>query len=279
MPNPFDQQVVEEFRTNAGRVGGPFEGARLLLLTTAGARTGAPHTVPLGYLPDEGDRLLVIASAGGSPRHPQWFRNVLADPRVTVEDGVFRYTARAVVLAGAERDALFHRAAEAEPGWAQYQERAGRLLPVVALERTGVPSPGVKSWGQGLRVVHDAFRRELALVRAEVARSGPGLGAQLRVNCLTVCRGLEFHHSVEDRGMFPALAQQHPELSDTIARLGAEHVRVAELLAQLQAALDGPGGREAVLASVDRLVEQLLTHLAYEEEQLVPVLDAVAAHS
>ena len=279
MPDPFNQQVVEEFRANAGRVGGMFEDARLLLLTTTGARTGAPHTTPLGYLPDEQDRLIVIASAGGSPRHPQWFRNVLADPRVTVEDGVFTWTARAVVLEGAERDALFRRAAEAEPGWAQYQEQAGRLLPVVALERTGVPSPGVKSWGQGLRLVHDAFRRELALVRAEVARSGPGLGAQLRVNCLTVCRGLEFHHSVEDRGMFPALAQQHPELSDTIARLGAEHVRVAELLAQLQAALDGPGGREAVLASVDRLVEQLLTHLAYEEEQLVPVLDAVAAHS
>ncbi|MCM0675304.1 nitroreductase family deazaflavin-dependent oxidoreductase [Micromonospora phytophila] len=65
MPNDFNQQIVDEFRANAGRVGGPFEGARLILLTTTGARTGAPHTTPVGYLPDGGERILVIASAGG----------------------------------------------------------------------------------------------------------------------------------------------------------------------------------------------------------------------
>ena len=66
MPNDFNQQIIDEFRANRGKVGGPFEGGRLLLLTTIGARTGRPHTTPLGYLPDE-DRRLVIASAGGSP--------------------------------------------------------------------------------------------------------------------------------------------------------------------------------------------------------------------
>jgi deazaflavin-dependent oxidoreductase (nitroreductase family) len=71
MPINFNDQIIEEFRANRGQVGGPFEGGRLLLLTTTGARTGRPHTTPLGYLPD-GVRRLIIASAGGSPAHPAW---------------------------------------------------------------------------------------------------------------------------------------------------------------------------------------------------------------
>ncbi|MFG1888915.1 nitroreductase family deazaflavin-dependent oxidoreductase [Micromonospora sp. NPDC049051] len=117
MPNDFNQQIIDEFRANSGRVGGPFAGARLILLTTTGARSGSPHTTPVGYLPDE-ERILVIASAGGSPKHPDWYHNLLADPHVTVEDGVFTYQARAVVLTGAERDEIFARAVEADPGWA-----------------------------------------------------------------------------------------------------------------------------------------------------------------
>jgi deazaflavin-dependent oxidoreductase (nitroreductase family) len=77
----FNQQIIDEFRANGGQVGGPFEGARLLLLTTIGARSGAPHTTPLGYLPD-GERSLVIASAGGAPNHPAWFHNLVANPHV-----------------------------------------------------------------------------------------------------------------------------------------------------------------------------------------------------
>src|SRR5690606_29051160 len=103
MPTHLQQQVIDEFRANGGRVGGPFEGARLLLLTTTGARSGAPHTVPLGYLPDGGEQFFVIGSAGGSPRHPDWFRNLVAHPQVTVEDGVFVVDAVAEVLDGAER--------------------------------------------------------------------------------------------------------------------------------------------------------------------------------
>ncbi|MEV4085311.1 nitroreductase family deazaflavin-dependent oxidoreductase, partial [Nonomuraea fuscirosea] len=128
MPMNFNQQIIDEFRANKGQVSGPFEGARLLLLTTIGARTGAPHTTPLGCLPD-GDRVLVIASAGGAPRHPAWYHNLVANPRVTVEDGVFTYEAQAVVLAGEERESVFARAVEADPGWGAYQERSGRVLP------------------------------------------------------------------------------------------------------------------------------------------------------
>jgi deazaflavin-dependent oxidoreductase (nitroreductase family) len=133
----FNQQIIEEFRANGGQVGGPFEGARLLLLTTIGARSGAPHTTPLGYLTDGGERTLVIASAGGAPNHPDWFHNLVANPRVKVEAGVFTYDAQAVVLEGAERDRIFARAVDADPGWADYQARTKRVIPVVALQARG----------------------------------------------------------------------------------------------------------------------------------------------
>ncbi|WP_448641832.1 nitroreductase/quinone reductase family protein [Geodermatophilus sp. URMC 63] len=134
MPHPFNQHVVDEFRARGGRVGGPFAGAHLLLLTTTGARTGRLHTTPVGRLTDDGGRTLVIASAGGAPDHPQWFPNLLADPHVTVEDGTPTWPGRAVVLEGPERDAAFARAAAADPGWAAHQERTARVLPVVVLE-------------------------------------------------------------------------------------------------------------------------------------------------
>ncbi|WP_267884863.1 nitroreductase/quinone reductase family protein [Jiangella alkaliphila] len=270
--------MVDEFRTNRGRVGGPFEGARLLLLTTTGARSGAPHTVPVGYLPDDGERLIVIGSAGGAARHPAWFHNLVAHPRVHVEDGLFAYDADAVVLDGAEREAVFARAVEADPGWADYERGSGRRLPVVAL--TPVPGPpggpGIDSPAAFLTTVHESFRRELALVRAEVAAAGPRLGAQLRLNCLSACHGLHFHHTAEDTHLFPGLAASNPELAPVLERLRAEHEVVAALLARLEAAVrsDDDGDSAAVLADVDALIEQLEAHLDWEEQQLVPVLSA-----
>ena len=275
MPNAFNTSVIEEFRANAGRVGGPFEGARLILLTTTGARTGKPHTSPVGYLPD-GDRILVIASAGGSPRHPDWYHNLVAEPRVTVEDGIFTYTATAVVLPPDERDAAFARAVEADPGWAQYQRSTTRTIPVVALEQapTGPPVFNAATPGGALTAVHDAFRRELATIRRELDGAGPALGAQLRVNCLTVCTGLTHHHRMEDGGLFARLRETHPHLGPVVDRLHAEHERVAELVAQLRTAVAGTDPH-TVRRDVDRLVLELEAHLAYEEEQLVPILDAV----
>ena len=134
MTTSFNDPIITEFRANAGQVGGWFAGERLLLLTTTGARSGARHTVPLGYLPDVDGRVLVIGSAGGSPRHPAWFHNLVADPRVTVESGVDTYEAIAVVLTGPDRDTAFARAVETDQGWADYESRSGRALPVVALE-------------------------------------------------------------------------------------------------------------------------------------------------
>ncbi|MGK5740641.1 nitroreductase/quinone reductase family protein [Micromonospora sp. URMC 103] len=276
MPNDFNRQIIDEFRANEGRVGGPFEGGRLILLTTTGARSGAPHTTPLGYLPDESGRILVIASAGGAPRHPDWFRNIQADPHVTVEDGIFTYPARAVVLAGAERDAAFTRAAEADPGWSAYQAKTTRTIPVVALERIGGGPPQAASWGAALVRIHDAFRRELALIRREAATAGPRVGAQLRVNCLAVCQGLHHHHTHEDDGMFVGLAAQRPDLAPTLDRLRDEHVRVAALVDRLRAVVgDQDTDPAEVRRQVDQLTDELERHLAYEEEQLVPVLDAL----
>ncbi|MFF5212849.1 nitroreductase/quinone reductase family protein [Streptosporangium sp. NPDC000396] len=274
MPNDFNQQIIEEFRANHGQVGGFFEGARLLLLTTIGARTGARRTTPLGYLPD-GERKLVIASAGGAPAHPAWYHNLLAHPRVTVEDGVFTYQAEATVLEGEERDRLFARAVEADSGWAAYQAKTTRVIPVVALNAIdGAPPAG--PWGDGLKVIHDAFRRELALIRKEVAESGPGLGAQLRVNCLTLCQGLHHHHTGEDGRMFPSLEERHPELAPVLARLRREHTVVEQHLTRLRALVSGDGSDAgAVLAEVNRLTADLEAHLDYEEQYLIPILNAI----
>ncbi|GAA3129432.1 nitroreductase/quinone reductase family protein [Streptosporangium carneum] len=278
MPNDFNQQIIKEFRANRGLVGGPFEGGRLLLLTTTGARSGARHTTPLGYLPD-GARKLVIASAGGSPANPAWYHNLLADPRVTVEDGIFTYQAEAVVLRGEERDLAFARAVETDQGWADYQARANRVIPVVALHPVeGAPGGGPADGrvGEHLRAIHDAFRRELSLIRGEVAASGPGLGTQLRVNCLTLCQGLHNHHGGEDGQLFPLLEADHPHLAPALARLRREHQTIKRLLDELQELLSDDGTDPAtLLAEVERLTTELEAHLDYEEEQLVPILNTL----
>ncbi|GAA2793341.1 nitroreductase/quinone reductase family protein [Saccharopolyspora taberi] len=275
MPHDFNHQIIEEFRANNGRVGGWFEGARLLLLTTTGARTGRAHTTPVGYLPD-GDRVLVIASAGGAPKHPAWFHNLLAHPRATVEDGVFTYEARATVLDGDERNRMFARAVEADPGWAEYQAKTTRTIPVIALERISAGPPDASSPSAALKLVHDAFRRELSIIRTEIAGSGPRLGAQLRVNCLTMCQGLHFHHHAEDTAVFPALAERYPELAPTMDRLHAEHGTIAALLDDLRNVLAGDNADPRQLrAEVDRLTGELERHLDYEEEQLMPLLDTL----
>jgi deazaflavin-dependent oxidoreductase (nitroreductase family) len=133
-PNDWNQAIIAEFRANGGTVGGQFEGAPLLLLTTTGAKSGRRRTSPLMYNTD-GDRLLVFASKGGAPTNPDWYHNVRANPTVTVEVGTDTFEATAVVVTGEERDRLFARHAEQYPGFAEYQAKTTRTIPVVALER------------------------------------------------------------------------------------------------------------------------------------------------
>ena len=276
MLNDFTAQIIQEFRANAGRVGGPFDGARLLLLTTTGARSGRPHTAVLGYYPDTADRVLVVGSAGGGPKHPDWYHNLVANPRVTVETGVFTYQAEASVLRDAERDEIFARLVEADPGWADYQTRTTRTIPVVALTHVAGGPPNGSSFGEALRNIHDNFRRELVLIRKEVTSAGPKLGAQLRINCLTLCQGLHYHHTAESKGLFPSLLEQHPDLAPTIAALQADHDKIALLLADLQNLVSTPDptttSPTTVLPQIDTLIDQLHHHLAEEEAKLIPLM-------
>ncbi|HEV8634289.1 MAG TPA: nitroreductase family deazaflavin-dependent oxidoreductase [Chloroflexota bacterium] len=130
----FNQSMIAEFRANGGRVGGPFAGRPMLLLTTTGAKSGQPRTSPLVYTTD-GDRLVVIASKGGAPTNPAWYHNLLAHPEVTLEVGTERFPARATVATGQERERLFTAQAAMMPGFADYQRRTTRQLPVITFER------------------------------------------------------------------------------------------------------------------------------------------------
>jgi deazaflavin-dependent oxidoreductase (nitroreductase family) len=131
--------VIEQFRGNNGVItSGMFKGARLLLLTTTGAKTGQTRVNPLAYTRD-GEKYVVIASKGGAPTHPDWYHNVVAHPAVTVEaatpSGVERFEARARVAEGEERQRLFDAQARVMPGFADYQRKTQRQIPVVVLEK------------------------------------------------------------------------------------------------------------------------------------------------
>ncbi len=130
----FNEQIIDEFRANGGVVGGPFEGAKMVLLTTTGAKSGQQRTLPLVYFPD-GERVLIVASKGGAPTNPDWYHNLVANPEVTAEVGTEKFQARAIVVAEPERTQLFERVATTNPGFGEYQKKTSRVIPIVALER------------------------------------------------------------------------------------------------------------------------------------------------
>ena len=133
--NNLNRQVIEEFRTNAGKVGGNYQGRPLLLLTTTGRKTGHTHTTPVMYLADS-DGYCVFASKGGAPEHPAWYLNLVANPRVSVEVGTERFDAQATVVGQAERDALYRKQASLYGQFAEYERKTSRTIPVVRLTRT-----------------------------------------------------------------------------------------------------------------------------------------------
>ncbi len=132
--NDFNRQLIEEYRTNGGKVTGQFAGAPLLLLTTTGARSGQSRTNPLAYSRD-GDRLVVIASKGGAPTSPDWYHNLMAHPEATVEMGGERFPVRASFPQGEERTRLYDQQAAQMPNFAEYQRNTARQIPVIVLER------------------------------------------------------------------------------------------------------------------------------------------------
>lgn len=128
----FNEQIIDEFRENGGRVGGVFKGTPLLLMTSKGAKSGQPRTTPLAYTRD-GDRYVVIASKGGAPTHPDWYYNLTADPNVTIEVGSQTLRAVAIEETGEERNRLYNQMANVMPGFAEYQRGTERLIPLFTL--------------------------------------------------------------------------------------------------------------------------------------------------
>ena len=132
--NTYNRQLIEEFRADRDRGGGAMKGRPLLLLTTTGAKSGQLRTKPMMYIPD-GDRLLVIASNAGAPTHPDWYRNLVAHPEVTVEVGNETFKAIATVTEGLERQRLWSRVVELYPFFADHQAKTSRQIPVIVLRR------------------------------------------------------------------------------------------------------------------------------------------------
>ena len=134
--NDFNQQIVDEFRANGGKVGGMFEGAPMVLLHHKGAKSGTERVNPLMYR-DLGDgSLAVFASKGGAPTNPDWYHNLVANPETTIEIGTEQHTVRARVADDDERERIWEAQKKDFPQFAEYENTAqGRSIPVVILQR------------------------------------------------------------------------------------------------------------------------------------------------
>ena len=132
--NDFNRRIIEEFRANGGEVGGQFEGAPMLLLHTTGAKTGKERVSPLMYQ-QVGDDLAIFGSRGGAPTHPDWYRNIVAEPSVTVEVGTETVPMQARITSGEERARIWEQQKAMAPGFAEYEKTANREIPVVLLSR------------------------------------------------------------------------------------------------------------------------------------------------
>ncbi len=134
----FNKGVIEEFRANDGVCGGPFEGAPMVLITMTGAKSGRELCSPLVYSSD-GDDVVIIASKGGAPIHPNWYHNLVANPAVVVEVGTEKWDATAVLAEGDERSRLYAAQAATMPQFLEYEKsaaEANREIPVFRLVRT-----------------------------------------------------------------------------------------------------------------------------------------------
>ncbi|MEK6688538.1 MAG: nitroreductase family deazaflavin-dependent oxidoreductase [Gemmatimonadota bacterium] len=130
----WNNQIIAEFRANEGRVGGPFKGMTVLLLTHTGAKSGKQRTNPLVYYA-EGDTLFIFGSKGGAATNPDWYHNLAANPAATIEAGTEKYDVEAEVITGPERDRIYTANATLIPTFGQYQKNTSRTIPVVALRR------------------------------------------------------------------------------------------------------------------------------------------------
>ena len=140
MPDNWNDKVIAEFRANDGRVGGPFEGAPVVLLLHRGRTSGRDYVTPLMYLPDNNDpdTIYVFATMGGAPTNPDWYYNLIAGSEATVERGTDVYEVTVHELTGEERDRVYDEHARRYPSFAEYERQTAgvRTIPVVALRRS-----------------------------------------------------------------------------------------------------------------------------------------------
>ncbi len=130
----FNKSIVDEFRASGGIVGGQFEGANLLLLTTTGAKSGQPRLAPLAYLTIDG-KTIIIGSKAGADTNPDWVHNLRANPRAHIEVGTDAYDVVTRELPAAERDDVFPKITAVAPGFADYQAKTSRVIPLFELQR------------------------------------------------------------------------------------------------------------------------------------------------
>ena len=130
----FNKSIVDEFRSNDGKVGGPFEGATLLLLTSTGAKSGQPRLAPLAYLTIDG-KMIIIGSKAGADTNPDWVHNLRANPRAHIEVGTDAYDVVARELPSEERDETYPKVVAATPGFGEYQAKTSRVIPLFELQR------------------------------------------------------------------------------------------------------------------------------------------------
>ena len=128
----WNTKIIEEFRANEGKVGGRFEGAPMILVHHVGRKSGTSRVNTLVYYPD-GDSMVIIASAAGATKHPDWYHNLAAVDRTTVEVGAERFDVTVTELEGPERQDLWARVTHAMPGFAEYEKTANRIIPLFRL--------------------------------------------------------------------------------------------------------------------------------------------------
>ena len=132
MPEDFNERIIEEFRANEGRVGGLLADMPLLLLHHTGAKSGTHRINPLAYYGDDG-RYVVFASKGGAPTNPDWYHNLKANPDVSIEVGTDTIDTVASEATGEERDRLYRTQVQRSPQFGEYEQKAGRVIPVMIL--------------------------------------------------------------------------------------------------------------------------------------------------
>lgn len=139
-PRDWNAKIIEEFRANEGRVGGPFEGAPVTLVHHRGRRSGRERVNPMMYMADDDDpsTIYVFASKGGAPTHPDWYYNLTAAGEAEVEVGTQTYPVTVRELTGEQRDRIYAEQARRYPGFAEYAEKTAgiRTIPVLALKRS-----------------------------------------------------------------------------------------------------------------------------------------------